>query len=195
MQDIFELNRSLFSKKGMVCISIIMKCLQCNENLTTRTTTRKFCSRSCSASYNNKVSPKKKRVVKACINCNKKTYFVKGTKCGKYCSNKCQQEYQFNTITVPRIELGNCKDNCTLRRYLSLVRGYKCECCELVEWKEKSISLHVDHINGNSDNNLPSNLRLLCPNCHSQTETFCGRNKKNTNRSKYNQRYRLRHLS
>lgn len=45
-------------------------------------------------------------------------------------------------------------------------------------WLGKSITLQVDHINGiNSDNRI-ENLRLLCPNCHSQTSTFSGRNSK-----------------
>lgn len=43
-------------------------------------------------------------------------------------------------------------------------------------WNNQPLSLQLDHINGNNkDNSLP-NLRLLCPNCHSQTETFAGKN-------------------
>ena len=45
------------------------------------------------------------------------------------------------------------------------------------------ISLELDHINGDSFNNDVNNLRLLCPNCHSITNTFRGRNK-NTGRVK-----------
>jgi 5-methylcytosine-specific restriction endonuclease McrA len=55
---------------------------------------------------------------------------------------------------------------------------YKCSECNIQTWNNKSLSLHLDHINGmNSDNRL-ENLRFLCPNCHSQTETYTGRNKK-----------------
>lgn len=47
------------------------------------------------------------------------------------------------------------------------------------EWNGESISLQLDHINGKRDDNRLENLRILCPNCHSQTSTFCGRRKKN----------------
>lgn len=55
----------------------------------------------------------------------------------------------------------------------------ECERCGLKDtWNGKSITLELDHINGNSDDNRLENLRFLCPNCHSQTETFKGRNSK-----------------
>lgn len=52
----------------------------------------------------------------------------------------------------------------------------RCAICSLSSWQGKPISLHLDHIDGNPTNNLISNLRILCPNCHSQTDTYCGRN-------------------
>ena len=56
-------------------------------------------------------------------------------------------------------------------------REYKCEECGLTsKWQEKKLTLHVDHIDGDNENHEASNLRFLCPNCHSQTDTFSWKN-------------------
>jgi hypothetical protein len=58
-------------------------------------------------------------------------------------------------------------------------RKYECEECGLGdEWRGKKITLQVDHINGINYDHRPENLRFLCPNCHSQTSTFCWKNVK-----------------
>ena len=44
-------------------------------------------------------------------------------------------------------------------------------------WNGSPLVLHLDHTNGDNSDNRIENLRILCPNCHSQTETYCGRNK------------------
>lgn len=55
---------------------------------------------------------------------------------------------------------------------------YKCVECGLGDqWNGKPITLQLDHINGISDDHRLTNLRFLCPNCHSQTTSFAGRNK------------------
>jgi 5-methylcytosine-specific restriction endonuclease McrA len=54
---------------------------------------------------------------------------------------------------------------------------YKCKLCGIFEWLGIILSLHLDHINGKKDDHRIENLRWLCPNCHSQTETYTGRNK------------------
>ncbi len=57
--------------------------------------------------------------------------------------------------------------------------GFKKEVCEKCSihnvWEGAKLILQLDHINGNSSDNRLTNLRILCPNCHSQTKTYAGR--------------------
>jgi hypothetical protein len=53
---------------------------------------------------------------------------------------------------------------------------YVCAGCGIAEWRGRPLVLQLDHLNGVSDDHRLGNLRLLCPNCHSQTNTFCGKN-------------------
>lgn len=57
-------------------------------------------------------------------------------------------------------------------------REYKCELCGLSSiWNNKPLILQIHHKDGNHYNNDPNNLQYLCPNCHSQTDTYTGRNR------------------
>lgn len=54
-----------------------------------------------------------------------------------------------------------------------------CTICNLEPlWNNKALTLQLDHINGSSNDNRLENLRILCPNCHSQTTTYAGKNNK-----------------
>jgi len=53
-----------------------------------------------------------------------------------------------------------------------------CGICNISDWLNKHISLELHHIDGNRHNHFLGNLKLLCPNCHSQTDTFRAKNKK-----------------
>jgi hypothetical protein len=52
-----------------------------------------------------------------------------------------------------------------------------CEECGTSEWNGKKLMCELDHINGNSRDHRLENLKILCPNCHSQTDTFRAKNK------------------
>jgi DNA-binding CsgD family transcriptional regulator len=53
----------------------------------------------------------------------------------------------------------------------------KCETCGVVSWRGAPLSFALHHVNGDRLDNRLENLQLLCPNCHSQTDTFAGRNR------------------
>lgn len=55
---------------------------------------------------------------------------------------------------------------------------YKCASCGLSEWMGKPLTLQLHHIDGDNSNNTLENLQLLCPNCHSQTDNYCGNSNK-----------------
>lgn len=116
----------------------------------------RFCSRSCSVKITNTLRPKKQKAKKP---------------------SSLEK-------TLLRFNEGKVLERPTLRKCLSHVNGYKCAICNVSEWNNSPITLIVDHVDGNAGNNFPSNLRLLCPNCNSQTPTFGGRNKGNGRKSR-----------
>jgi HNH endonuclease len=53
-----------------------------------------------------------------------------------------------------------------------------CDECGISDWRGKPLSIQLDHRNGIRDDHRLENLRMLCPNCHSQTETFAGKKRR-----------------
>lgn len=118
-----------------------------------------------------------------CLNCG----MAPKQKVYTYCSNQCQMDHRYYTYIT---DWKNAKENGSkgvntkgvsnhLRKYM--IDKYE-EKCVLCGWKKINtitgrVPLEIDHIDGNSDNNVESNLRLLCPNYHSLTTNFRNLNK------------------
>lgn len=126
---------------------------------------------------------------KLCLNCN--TEFKPANSSTKYCCTKCATEHKSilnyenykkdNSIVYGNTHMRNYK------KYFLEEQDNKCDICGMQNvWNDKEIVFILDHIDGNADNNTRTNLRLVCPNCDSQLDTYKSKNK-NSARSKYRQ--------
>lgn len=103
----------------------------------------------------------------------------------KYCSLTCQQRYQYLQYIKEWKEgnvdgrKGKLQTSNHIKRYVLEKYNHKCAECNINNWNGKSIVLELDHVNGQSTDNREENLRVLCPNCHSQTHTYKAKNKGN----------------
>ncbi len=167
-------------------IDSVFECLECQLKFVDKKyNDRKFCSRSCSVTFNNKFKIKngnyavKNILSKDCKNCGNILNNTNRVK--TYCNTKCQKDFEKKLI-FERIENGDNTFYCnTYKRYLIFKYGEKCMECG---WNKVNIStgkvpIQLEHIDGNSDNNSLDNLKLLCPNCHSLTPTYGALNKGN----------------
>lgn len=149
------------------------KCLTCGK----ATENKKFCNRSCSATYTNKKFPKRIKTVQICLLCGEKIERF-GTE-SKFCSTEHYNEYKHfkyiekwlsNYVSGGNLEHGKVSNH--IRRYLLEKCHNACEKCgwSVINPFTNSIPLEVHHIDGNSRNNKRNNLVILCPNCHSLTK-------------------------
>ena len=110
----------------------------------------------------------------------------------KYCSNACQQEYQYQSY-IQEWKRGRIHGLQSLglvskyiKRYLRKKFGNKCVLCgwSRVNLKTEEVPLVADHIDGNWRNNTEGNLRLVCPNCDALSPTYAGLNRGNGRRNR-----------
>lgn len=151
------------------------KCKQCKKILPYDSRQKTFCNRSCAATHNN-AKRGSKLVSWTCSNCGTSHTNVKW-KIGKFCNNKCQREYEA-AKRISEWQEGKGFSKGPVKRYLS-EKKKGCWKCGITQWNGEKITLELEHIDGNSTNNKEENLALLCPNCHSQTDTYKGRNRGN----------------
>jgi len=138
-------------------------CLECK----TQTRNKKFCNKSCLATYYNRKNPKrKKRPIGPPHDC-----LICGVEVLTH-HRMCETHRNLRKPLEKIVTLG------AIKWRLIQARGHKCEIekCGITEWCGKPAPLQIDHIDGNPTNNDLLNLRLICANCHAQTDTFCGKN-------------------
>ncbi len=86
------------------------------------------------------------------------------------------QGWNKNNFDFSRFRKNQHVKSSTLRSGIACLRGYQCEMCGISKWEDITIPLEVHHIDGDCLNNEMDNLMLLCPNCHSVTKNWRGRN-------------------
>ncbi len=119
--------------------------------------------------------------MKYCLKCNKKLYSDNKT---GYCQ-KCLIQVRQEEKIKHWLETGdtgmtvNTTIRGVIREYILKQQDYKCAICGLENnWNNKTLNFVLDHIDGDASNSCRENLRLICPNCDSQLDTFKSKNKK-----------------
>jgi hypothetical protein len=115
-----------------------------------------------------------------CINCGAESKNFKGK---KFCSSKCSSEYSHKEAYRNFLENNEkyCNGHYTAKNFKDFIlkeQNNKCAICDSPPlWMNKKLVFVLDHIDGDASNNMRYNLRLICPNCDSQTDTFKSKTK------------------
>lgn len=108
-------------------------------------------------------------------NSNFDTHTLVGRKIKRFNNTKVSQKKLSEHLTIN----STCNTYMLKRRLISEgIKENKCELCGIKTWRGKDIVCELHHINGDRCDNRLENLIILCPNCHSQTSNFRGKNSK-----------------
>ncbi len=129
-------------------------------------------------------SIKRGKTTKSIKELHKCLYCGKETTNYKFCNGECNKKYMKKRKIDEWLLTGNtgCGISTTLRScirdYILDKQNHKCLICGLDDnWNNKPLKFILDHIDGDASNSCESNLRLICPNCDSQLDTYKSRNK------------------
>lgn len=147
-------------------------CLNCNNIIDD---TKKFCNKSCAAKFNNsnrKLSDETKHKIANSLR-GQKRIETENMKSGRIRAGAKRSEAAIEKLMSDDFDTLGIVNK---KKRVRIEQDHKCLNCGLGEWMGKPLTLEVDHIDGDNNNNVRENLRALCPNCHSQTETWRGTN-------------------
>lgn len=166
-------------------------CLECGEAFEYEATPKqKFCGHSCSAASSNRARAKHKEF-KYCIQCGESKV---NNRVAKFCSSTCSGAYQTQKVINDWIDNPSSATTSqglksAIKKYLIQQANYACSECgwDTINPTTGRCPLEVDHIDGDAYNNIPDNLRVICPNCHSLTSTYRALNRNSSRTYRKNQ--------
>ena len=143
-----------------------MLCLNCNQN----TENEKFCSKSCSVTYYNKLSPKVKKKVRLCKVCSKPTDRYRTVKCSD-CHRSPNADITLSKVITKNKGTSRAY-NFVRQRARQIAKGLGWNKCCRCDYDKHIEIAHIKPISSFSKDallseiNKPSNLLPMCPNCH-----------------------------
>lgn len=114
----------------------------------------------------------------------------------KFCSIKCESNNRKDLLYKDYLENTEkyCRANYSMKSFKPIFlkeQQHKCAICGIDDfWNKKTLVFVLDHIDGNAANNKRDNIRLVCPNCDSQLDTYKSKNKNSARKERYLKNYK-----